>query len=158
MVSEKIMRPRHLQKLTLYIMPLNQRLKNTNSWCFIVPRGKLPEMPGILLPRSLLLRILVPILSANQAGERLCVCLCVSLVPACYTRKTEAWGWSEGRGGWETETEGWETKMEALQGVIVKSHPGKWQDASLSPLLPPALLNSWCDWEPCTSCLCRKME
>ena len=37
------------------------------------------------------------------------------------------------------EAAGWETKMGALQGAMMKSHPGKWEDASLSPLLPPAL-------------------
>lgn len=56
------------------------------------------------------------------------------------------------------EREGQETKMGALQCEIKKSHPGAWEEASLSLLLPPALLNSRCDSEPGTFSLCRKME
>lgn len=143
-VPRKIKRARHLQKLTLSIMPLNHRLKYTNSFFFLFQEErylggqgytaqKLPA-EGNPLPDSL-----------SQPGRRKAVWACMGkdsrfLVPRHYTKTAGLWRWEVGtredEGG---RLEGWETGVGTLQGMTIKSHSGKGEDASLSPLFPPAL-------------------
>lgn len=110
----------------------------------MVLRGTLSGKLGTHLPRSFLHRvILFIILPDSQAEERLCVCTCAYgqgqrfLAPTPCSRVMSARSGDREDEGWRLEE--WETRMGALQSMAMKSPPDKWEDASGSPLLPPAL-------------------